>query len=68
MERAGYEFFAGFDGRGTPQWTADFTGRKAVFEDFTNGIMRTSVSYNSGLRRYFLITGHTARAKRIWDL
>lgn len=63
MNRAAYEFFSGFTASGQPQWTADIKGLVPVFEDRKNGVMRTSVSYNSGLRRYFLITEHTKRSR-----
>lgn len=63
MDRTQYEFFAGLDRNGRPLWTPTFARRKPVFEDAVNGIMRTSVSYNAGIRRYLLITEHTARAK-----
>lgn len=55
-----YEFFAGMDG-GNPQWLKDVNGRKPVFEDPENGVMRTSVLYNAPLQRYFLITQQVSR-------
>ena len=57
-----YEYFAGTREDGTPNWTSDIGSRKPVFEDADNGVMRTSVNYNSGLGRYFLITEHTKRS------
>jgi hypothetical protein len=60
LDRQRYEFFAGLDQAGNPNWTKDLPARKAVFED-QNGVgWNTSVSYNAGLRRYFLITEHDA--------
>jgi hypothetical protein len=56
--REAYEFFAGLNGRGQPEWTKDASARQAVFED-PNGIGWTlSVSYNPGLKRYLLATEH----------
>jgi hypothetical protein len=61
-DRGQYEFFAGLDGGGNPQWTSDILSRAPVFSDATNGVMLASVNYNAGLQRYFLITEHTRRA------
>jgi hypothetical protein len=61
-DMAAYEYFAGLNPNGEPAWTADLIGRKPVFEDETNGVMRTSVTFNSGLNRYLLITEHTQRS------
>lgn len=58
---AAYEFFAGVDSRNQPSWTSDIKARKPVFNDPVNGIMRTSVSYNPGLDRYFLTTQQVSR-------
>jgi hypothetical protein len=58
--KSNYEYFAGMNGD-TPQWTANPAERIPVFSDPTNGIMRTSVSYNAGLNRYFLITQQVDR-------
>ena len=62
-KKSKYEFFAGFDSDGNPKWSANGNQRKSVFEDAANGVMRTSVSYNAGLKRYFLITQHVDRYK-----
>lgn len=56
-----YKFFAGIDAEGNPLWTTDINSRAPVFEDPVNGIMRTSVSYNSGLGRYLLVTQQVSR-------
>ena len=61
--RSQYEYYAGRDGSGNPLWTRDMDSRRPVFEDRENGVMTVSVSYNPGLRRYFLITEHTAGMK-----
>ncbi len=63
MQQSKSSFFAGFDKNGNPIWTNDFTTRKPVFIDSVNGIMRTSVSYNSGIGRYLLITEHTLKSQ-----
>jgi len=52
---SGYQFFAGLDKNHLPKWTADINQRQPVFQD-QRGTMRTSASYNPGLKRYFLIT------------
>jgi hypothetical protein len=63
MERAAYEFFAGFDARRRPQWNADIAAKKPVFEDPGGVGWNLSVSYNSGLGRYILMTEHTASSR-----
>ena len=63
LDRARYEFFTGLDADGTPGWTADPERREAVFEDPTGVGWCFSVSYNPGLRRYFLATEHGATFK-----
>jgi CubicO group peptidase (beta-lactamase class C family) len=50
-DRAGYEFFAGLDSEGQPIWTKDISKRKAVFTN-PNRCWRSSVSYNSAIKRY----------------
>src|SRR5690606_30450853 len=60
-DRSAYEFFAGLDARGEPRWTREIARRRPAFSDERNGVMRTSVSYNPGLRRYLLITQHVSR-------
>jgi len=60
-DQSKYEFFAGFDDAGTPEWTVDYPKRTPVFTDAVNGVMRTSVSYNAGLKRYFLMTQQVNR-------
>ncbi|HWP91063.1 MAG TPA: DUF4185 domain-containing protein [Thermodesulfobacteriota bacterium] len=57
-----YEFFSGLDDNGNPTWTSNINNRKPVFQD-PNGVMRTSVSYNQPLDKYFLVTEHVSRAK-----
>lgn len=60
-KKSSYEYFNGIDGVGNPLWTNDINQRKPVFVDATNGVMRTSVSYNSGLGRYILMTQQVNR-------
>jgi hypothetical protein len=54
-ERGAYEFFAGRDARGRPQWSRDIHARQPIFTD-RNGAQRIALSYNAGLKRYFLVT------------
>jgi hypothetical protein len=56
-----YEFFSGLDEQGHAIWREDISHRKSIFTDIINGVMRSSVSYNAGLRRYFLITQQVSR-------
>jgi hypothetical protein len=59
LDRAQYEFFAGADRDGRPQWSRDLAQKQPVFAD-ANGVgWNLSVSYNPGLRRYLLCTEHT---------
>jgi hypothetical protein len=63
LDRNSYEFYAGTDNNGNPTWANDLKARKPVFKD-TNGVgWNTSASYNSGIRRYLLITEHVASLK-----
>jgi hypothetical protein len=61
--KSNYEYFAGLDGAGTPQWSSRISNRSPVFADPTNGVMRTSVSYNAPLGRYILITQQVNRQR-----
>jgi len=58
--RGRYEFFSGLDEQGNALWVEEVNQRRSVFSD-ANGVMRTSVSYNAGLQRYFLITQQVSR-------
>ncbi|NLT59038.1 MAG: DUF4185 domain-containing protein [Candidatus Hydrogenedentes bacterium] len=60
-DKTAYEFFAGVDAQGKPQWTRDPKDRKPVWEDRANGVMTTSAVYVPGLQRYLLWTEHTER-------
>ena len=58
MERSAYEFFAGNG------WTRDAAARRPVFEDAANGVdWVSSVTYAPGLKRYILMTSHTASSR-----
>lgn len=59
MDRSAYEFFAGQDAAGQPQWSEEVAARQPVFEDASGVGSTLSVSYNPGLRRYFLCTEHS---------
>jgi hypothetical protein len=52
-ERAGYEFLERLNG-GQPVWTRDIEKRGGVFDNPPHGCYRTQVSYNPGLKRYFM--------------
>lgn len=63
MNLVAFEYFAGVTSSGRPIWTPEASQRLPVFED-PNGVGWTvSVSYNSGLERYLLITEHTESFK-----
>jgi len=62
-DKHAYEYFAGLDRKGEPIWTMNLKGRKPVFEDTKNGVMRTSVIYNEGLKRYILTVQQVGRYK-----
>lgn len=51
-ERAAYEFFAGLDPGGKPNWTEDVAARRGVFEHQPGRCYRSGVTYNAGLKRY----------------
>jgi len=58
-----YEYFAGFDSDKIPEWTKIIDERQPVFSDPRGVGWNTSVSYNAGLKRYFLITEHSKSAE-----
>ncbi len=51
IKREAYEFFKELDGSGAPIWTKDVDQRGSIF-DFKGRCIRSSVSYNPGLKRY----------------
>jgi len=53
LEQAAYEWFAGLDGAGRPQWSADMKARAHVFKD-SNGIKVVSVCRQPSPGRYLL--------------
>jgi hypothetical protein len=57
-DRAAYQFFKGLDWDGNPLWTDDLNERQPVFEDWSGVGWNVSVTYNSGLERYLLMTEH----------
>ena len=63
-ERAAYEFFAGLDARNRPVWSRDIERRKPVFTD-PRGVMRISMTYNAGLKRYILTASHAVGEKQL---
>ena len=48
-----YEFFAGNDASGKPQWTSDFKAIKPLIEWY-NKCGNVTMTYNPGLRRYLM--------------
>ncbi|GMR00897.1 MAG: hypothetical protein BMS9Abin19_0239 [Gammaproteobacteria bacterium] len=60
-DKSTYEYFSGLDASNNPIWSTSSSDRKPAFSDDTNGIMRTSVSYNAGLGRYILTTQQVNR-------
>ncbi len=59
IEREAYEFFTGLE-RGRPTWKKDVAQKAPIFEDREGTGWVMSASYNAGLRRYLLMTDHTA--------
>ncbi len=60
-DKNSYEYFAGVDANNNPTWSLSPADREPAFRDDANGIMRTSVSFNAGLRRYLLTTQQVNR-------
>lgn len=58
---AKWEYFAGTDRAGKPAWSPDLYQRKPVFTD-RKGVQRIAITYNAGLKRYFLATSHKVDA------
>lgn len=61
--KSSYSFFSGFNKKGRPLWSKKVEDRQPVFEDNKNGVMRTSVIYNPGLKRYILTVQQVGRYK-----
>ncbi len=59
-DRKKYEAFTGLNKNDLPEWSTNIAEWQPVFSD-PNGVgWNVSVSYNPGLKRYFLITEHYA--------
>lgn len=56
-DRSAYQFFAGFDAKGAPAWSANIADRKPVFTD-PRGTLRISITYNAALKRYIMTSSH----------
>jgi hypothetical protein len=56
-ERDRYEFFAGLDSEGLPEWSKELSRREPIFTD-PQGTQRIAITYNAGLKRYLLTTSH----------
>lgn len=54
MERAAYEFFAGLDDQGEPQWTADVNAMQPVLSDPNGVTWGMQAMYHPVLHRYLL--------------
>jgi hypothetical protein len=52
-EKDAYEFFSGYNDNEIPQWSTDKKKREGIF-NFPGYVMRHSVSYNNGLKRYLM--------------
>jgi hypothetical protein len=63
MNRIAYWFFAGFDPNGRPRWSGGLSGKRPVFKDGNGVGWNLSVGYHASLKRYILITEHTASCK-----
>ncbi|MEK7407584.1 MAG: serine hydrolase [Acidobacteriota bacterium] len=59
--RDAWEFFAGPDMGGRPQWSRDIAQRWPAFTD-PRGAQRISMSYNAALKRYILTASHRVGA------
>lgn len=62
--RSEYTFFAGFTQYGKPLWTSDITKRKQIFQN-KDGVERISITFNQGLKRYFLVTSFNPGNTRV---
>ena len=62
-KKSAYTYFSGIDRKGDPIWSFKIEERQPVFKDSDNGVMRTSVIYNPGLKRYILTVQQVGRYK-----
>ncbi|MBT8445253.1 MAG: serine hydrolase, partial [Gammaproteobacteria bacterium] len=53
-DRSAYEFFAGMDAGGNPQWSADIANRAPTLV-FPGGANRLDVTYNAAIGRYMMV-------------
>jgi hypothetical protein len=56
-EKNSYQFFRGFNKRGFPRWTKQFTRAQPIFTD-RNGAAAAGMVYDPGLGRYLLAAYH----------
>ncbi len=56
-EKSAYRYLAGLDGKGSALWTANIALRKPIFSA-QGQCYRVFVTYNPGLRQYFLLTAN----------
>jgi hypothetical protein len=54
LDRNSWQFFTGRDTNGA-QWSSNVSERRPMFTD-RNGAQRVALTYNAGLKRYFLVT------------
>ncbi len=62
-KKSAYTYFTGINLKGEPTWSSKIDNRQPVFKDSENGVMRTSIIYNSGLKRYLLTVQQVGRYK-----
>ncbi len=55
LDRSAWQFFSGRGSTGSGHWSSAINERKPVFTD-RNGAQRVALAYNTGLKRYFLVT------------
>ena len=62
-KQSSYCYYSGVDNKGDPKWTFEIEERQPIFKDSENGVMRISVIYNPGLKRYILTAQQVGRYK-----
>ena len=62
-KQSAYSYYSGVDNKGDPKWTFEIEERQPIFKDSENGVMRISVIYNPGLKRYILTAQQVGRYK-----
>lgn len=59
LDKSKYEYFSGVNGN-SATWTTSLDEKQPVFKDDSDGVgWNLSVSYNTALKKYFLMTEHT---------